>query len=194
MGGTQSGDGGFVEISGKYLVYDGNVDVSAPSGDLGTVLFDPINALVSIIGAGVDTATGAAATLGLVQFGDTPAAEPWDVTPDQLNLINGNIVLQATNDITIADAVNISDVAASFVAQAGRNIVVNAGITTDGVIHLEADSPHSTGAEAADGVGTLTIAANLTSTNSNITLIANDFSFTAGTHRGWVRKRVLGAG
>ncbi|MDY6936641.1 MAG: CHAT domain-containing protein [Cyanobacteriota bacterium] len=42
--GTTS-DGGFVEISGKQrLVFRGSVDVSAPQGQLGTILFDPDNA------------------------------------------------------------------------------------------------------------------------------------------------------
>ncbi|OGA65086.1 MAG: hypothetical protein A3G83_06905, partial [Betaproteobacteria bacterium RIFCSPLOWO2_12_FULL_68_20] len=41
-GGTQSGDGGFVEISGKQsLLFAGSVNTSAPNGQTGTLLLDP---------------------------------------------------------------------------------------------------------------------------------------------------------
>lgn len=41
-GGSEAGDGGFVEVSGKQnLRFDGTVDVSASNGNLGTLLLDP---------------------------------------------------------------------------------------------------------------------------------------------------------
>jgi filamentous hemagglutinin family protein len=40
-GGSQSGDGGLVEISGGTLSFTGTVDVSAANGVLGTILLDP---------------------------------------------------------------------------------------------------------------------------------------------------------
>ena len=43
-GGNQSGNGGFVEISGaRNLAFDGMVDASALRGNSGTVLFDPLD-------------------------------------------------------------------------------------------------------------------------------------------------------
>ena len=43
-GGAQSGDGGFIEISGKEVLgFDGSVDTTATNGETGTVLFDPRN-------------------------------------------------------------------------------------------------------------------------------------------------------
>ncbi|NJL03288.1 MAG: hypothetical protein HC910_22975 [Spirulinaceae cyanobacterium SM2_1_0] len=46
-GGAASGDGGFVEISGKEsLAFDGRVDTSAPNGSSGTVLFDPRDIII----------------------------------------------------------------------------------------------------------------------------------------------------
>ncbi|GFZ90373.1 CHAT domain-containing protein [Okeania sp. KiyG1] len=43
-GGEFSGDGGFVEVSGKQrLIFDGSVNVSAASGNSGTILLDPEN-------------------------------------------------------------------------------------------------------------------------------------------------------
>ncbi|NEQ39602.1 MAG: filamentous hemagglutinin N-terminal domain-containing protein, partial [Okeania sp. SIO3I5] len=46
-GGDFSGDGGFVEVSGKQeLIFDGSVDVSAAFGNPGTILLDPENITV----------------------------------------------------------------------------------------------------------------------------------------------------
>lgn len=43
-GGAQSGDGGFVEVSGKQaLGFDGRVDINAKHGQSGTLLLDPEN-------------------------------------------------------------------------------------------------------------------------------------------------------
>ncbi|HTQ33521.1 MAG TPA: filamentous hemagglutinin N-terminal domain-containing protein, partial [Stellaceae bacterium] len=41
-GGAQGGDGGYVEVSGeRYLDYQGRVDLTAPTGSMGTLLLDP---------------------------------------------------------------------------------------------------------------------------------------------------------
>ncbi|MCZ6895187.1 MAG: filamentous hemagglutinin N-terminal domain-containing protein, partial [Gammaproteobacteria bacterium] len=46
-GGSESGDGGFVEVSGKAsLDFAGLVDTSAPNGEVGTLLLDPTNIIV----------------------------------------------------------------------------------------------------------------------------------------------------
>ncbi len=46
-GGSESGDGGYAEISGhKNLSFGGSVDASAPNGELGTVYFDPCTLLI----------------------------------------------------------------------------------------------------------------------------------------------------
>jgi large exoprotein involved in heme utilization and adhesion len=47
-GGAQSGDGGFVEVSGKhYLNYAGLTDLRAPHGRAGTLLLDPNDILIT---------------------------------------------------------------------------------------------------------------------------------------------------
>ncbi|MEJ2123175.1 MAG: hypothetical protein P8Z76_21325, partial [Alphaproteobacteria bacterium] len=93
------------------------------------------------------------------QFAD--AGTNVTIDPATLDAANATVILQATNDITISDAVDLSDTTgAGFVAQAGNDIIVNASITTDaGVIHLEADSPHSGG--AYDGSGQVKINAQI---------------------------------
>ena len=46
-GGSNSGNGGFVEVSGKEnLIFRGEVDTSAPQGDFGTLLLDPENIII----------------------------------------------------------------------------------------------------------------------------------------------------
>ncbi|NET62833.1 MAG: hypothetical protein F6K47_44120, partial [Symploca sp. SIO2E6] len=43
-GGSESGDGGFVEVSGKeQLIFEGQVDTGSDTGNIGTLLLDPVN-------------------------------------------------------------------------------------------------------------------------------------------------------
>lgn len=46
-GGNPSGNGGFVEVSGKLLGFTGTFDVSAPFGNTGTLLLDPFDFIVT---------------------------------------------------------------------------------------------------------------------------------------------------
>jgi filamentous hemagglutinin family protein len=88
QGGAQSGDGGFVEISGKnYLEFAARVDTTAPSGATGTLLLDPTTTTIS-----------AAPTSG----GTCPPAGPCFVlvgTPATANVNVGDLVgaLSSTN-------------------------------------------------------------------------------------------------
>ena len=57
-GGTESGNGGFVEVSGKqFLDYQGFVDTRAPFGTTGTLLLDPTNIEVVAFGGETNTLT-----------------------------------------------------------------------------------------------------------------------------------------
>ena len=50
-GGAQSGNGGFVEVSGKQnLMFDGGVDVQAPAGAAGQLLLDPASVVIGTDG------------------------------------------------------------------------------------------------------------------------------------------------
>lgn len=52
-GGAESGDGGFIETSGRYLDADGaRVDASAPAGRAGVWLLDPYNVTISAAATG----------------------------------------------------------------------------------------------------------------------------------------------
>ncbi|AFY39952.1 filamentous hemagglutinin family outer membrane protein [[Leptolyngbya] sp. PCC 7376] len=59
QGGNNSGNGGFVEVSGKRSLYfDGEVDTRAFNGQPGSLLLDPINITISVVApAGFNTLT-----------------------------------------------------------------------------------------------------------------------------------------
>lgn len=122
-GGAKSGDGGFVEVSGKQnLGYTGDVDTSAVNGDYGTLLLDPTNITIAD--------GGSAALTAVDNFADAGATTSVDAAT-----INGaatNVVLQATNDITFSEAINITTQSIGLTAQAGGNITVGTSITTNG--------------------------------------------------------------
>ncbi len=163
-GGSQSGDGGFIEVSSKNaLDFAAKVNASAPNGTPGTLLLDPDNINVAT------TASGAAVS-AVDAFTDPGALQTID--PGTLDAAGTTVVLQATNDITVSNAVNLTTAGAGFFAQAGNNITVNATITTNGGdIHLEADSPHSP-AGGGDGSGQVQIVAAV-STRGTSGLVAD---------------------
>ncbi len=87
-GGSESGDGGFVEVSGEHFVLAGNVDTSAANGAPGTLLIDPL-----------DVAIADGTNLGAL---DTVYEE--DIESD--SQAGTNVLVEAENSITVQ---NISD-------------------------------------------------------------------------------------
>ncbi|WP_421655239.1 CHAT domain-containing protein [Leptothermofonsia sp. ETS-13] len=139
-GGALSGDGGFVEVSGKQdLVYQGFADVSAPAGNPGTLLLDPTN--ITIVAGAYGYGTGDTALPDIFST-DFPGAS---ITVSEGALEGfgyGNIILEATNDITVASladgVLNLfnsssvtfradadGDGAGSFIMGAGYGLVAN---------------------------------------------------------------------
>ncbi|NEQ75446.1 MAG: CHAT domain-containing protein [Okeania sp. SIO2C9] len=114
-GGDFSGDGGFVEISGKeQLIFDGNVNVSAAFGEAGTILFDPKNIIIGVSENSNEL---------------TEQNEDDNVTFSvaEIEEIEGEITLQADNDITVNEPIEATD---AIELKAGRNININADIDT----------------------------------------------------------------
>lgn len=99
-GGVQGGDGGFAEVSGKqHLVFNGHADLSAPQGALGTLLLDPENILIT----DDDTGSNDMDVLdGEILADDAPGTTS-TISEAVLETLfsSTNIVLEATNDITI---------------------------------------------------------------------------------------------
>ena len=101
-GGSQAGNGGFVEISSKgQLAYQGLVDATAPTGALGTVLFDPANITI-VAGNGYGSADGLLPTIFSTAF----TGATLTISQNALQNTVGDIILQATNNITIQPLVN----------------------------------------------------------------------------------------
>ncbi len=182
-GGALGGNGGFVEVSGKNLLdFDARVNVGAPLGLAGTLLLDPQDITIS----NTVTTNNADVADGSILFGDGLATSNWTISDEALEALTGNIVLQATRDITVnnnlSGGLNLVNQGSGerVVLQAGRDITIGSPITTAGAaIFLEADSVHSTSG-GANGVGTLTINAAVTSNGGRITLIGGGNSILGG--------------
>jgi filamentous hemagglutinin family protein len=102
-GGAQSGDGGFVEVSGKSLSFDGSVDVTAAAGKAGQLLLDPDVVLIGAVGT-----DDAQLDDGQILAGDGGAGTTFQIsTTKLLQLLNGgNVTIAATNAIAVNQAVD----------------------------------------------------------------------------------------
>ncbi|MDO8298752.1 filamentous hemagglutinin N-terminal domain-containing protein [Lacisediminimonas sp.] len=105
-GGAISGDGGFVETSAPHVVIGAGstVDARAPNGKTGQWLLDPVNWTVATLGGD-----------------ETPA----NVT---LSLALANRLIDATNDITIANDITWTS-AQRLTLDAGHDVLLNATLT-----------------------------------------------------------------
>ncbi|MBE9115715.1 filamentous hemagglutinin N-terminal domain-containing protein [Lusitaniella coriacea LEGE 07157] len=166
-GGSNSGDGGFVEVSGlQSLDFTGSVDTLAPNGNAGTLLLDPTNITVQN-GVGTFTNLNQVDAFGDIDIG----ANTIDVA--LINMATANVILQATNDININAAINIAtaDVGLTAIAQNG-NITATENITTvaggNGSVTLAAGNNITV--QGIDAGGAIA----LTSTNANVIIGANN--------------------
>jgi filamentous hemagglutinin family protein len=122
-GGPQGGDGGFVEVSGERgFRVTGAIDVSAPAGRSGEVLFDPAN--LTIRSTSGDEDPPADISDGILGFGETLTLAY--VTPAQVAAFTGNLTLQATNNITVQEAVTKPSGNLTLQTAEGGTIDVNA--------------------------------------------------------------------
>ncbi|GAB4300657.1 MAG: hypothetical protein Fur0025_40430 [Oscillatoriaceae cyanobacterium] len=99
---TGTENGGFVEVSGKQnLTFSGNVDLSSANGQTGTLLLDPENI---IIVSGSGAADDSQLSDNQILFGDDPGAT-YTISERALENLSGdaNVILEATNNITIED-------------------------------------------------------------------------------------------
>ncbi len=127
-GGVVSGDGGFVEISGKQgLVLGGNIDTSATNGQYGTLLLDPTDITIH------DQADGAQPNDGLLpDLSDTTqGVGTFDIGELALEGLanNSNLVLEATNNIIVND---LADNVLAFAIDSSGSISMAADTDSDG--------------------------------------------------------------
>ena len=126
-GGLISGNGGFVEVSGKEnLLFQGKVNTTALNGLAGTLLLDPNNIIIS----SAASSGGVAAQLvgGTISFANF-AGTDININDADLRGIAGNIILQATNNITLDNTAFLFNAAANSISfQANNNIFINVPI------------------------------------------------------------------
>jgi filamentous hemagglutinin family protein len=127
-GGSVTGNGGFVEVSGKEnLLFQGKVDTTAFNGIAGTLLLDPQDITIS----GVLSSSGVVVPQFLLGTNPTipfafSSGNNLDIQDSDLRGVAGNVVLQATNNITIDNTTNFNNTqATSLTFQAGNNININ---------------------------------------------------------------------
>ena len=156
-GGELGGNGGFVELSGKEnLGFAGTVNALAPFGSAGMLLLDPRNITIAAAG-GVPYNPGVNNLFGN-NLGATTI-----ITPASINGQLANVVLQANNDITVTNAIAMTNAGVGITMQAGRSIAVNANVsTTNGNISLTANDSAATAADRLAGTGNITMGAGTT--------------------------------
>jgi filamentous hemagglutinin family protein len=108
QGGSNSGDGGFIEVSGhRFLTIQGETQVSAPNGAVGTVLLDP-DFITIIAGDGGTLNARFMGNSGNI-FSDDPDVGANTLSASQLEAMgaDANIVLQANNGIRLDTSLNL---------------------------------------------------------------------------------------
>ncbi|HEY9836733.1 MAG TPA: hypothetical protein V6D27_07525, partial [Vampirovibrionales bacterium] len=157
-----SQNGGFVEISGQeFLDFQGTVNTLAPYGTSGILLLDPTN--IEVVSSTENTAN----LSDVDAFADPDLGEPTAIAVDLINNATTNVILQATENITLNTPIAIQTPGVGLTAEAGNSIAVYGSIQTNqGDITLTANR---------SGNGGLFIDSNaiLSSGGGNITLTSN---------------------
>lgn len=191
-GGTQSGNGGFVEISGReQLAFHGSVDLSAANGNLGNLLLDPENIVVVAVGGLNDTELGD----GRVLFSDPGTT--FTLSETALESVVGDVLLEATNNITINPGVTLNftgNGAIAFTADADRNAIGNFVMNTESILNTNGQPLTITAADVQlsgtalidAGVGNVTFRPSTTAltigiggSGLNNCIVACDFTLNA---------------
>ncbi len=109
-GGAAEGDGGFAELSSNGLLLDeGSIDLRAPAGRAGTLLYDPQDIVLQggtadgsdLPDIAQDRVAGDSGTLGSILFADVgTGATPFSIFESEIEGSDANLVLEARNSIT----------------------------------------------------------------------------------------------
>lgn len=126
-GGALGGNGGFAEVSGKRnLEFAGSADLTAPRGDNGFLLLDPLDIIVA--------ANGGQLPVVVDQFADFQS-NVVTISPAGLNSVGGNVILDADRHIYFNTATAFTG--SSLTARAGNatpggSIYLNQALSTSG--------------------------------------------------------------
>jgi CHAT domain-containing protein len=192
-GGANSGNGGFVEISGKEnLVFEGKADVSSPFGTNGTILFDPANITI-VAGTGFsdeqlnsDVPVGDLAGQILVE---DDLRSDFQIGALTLASLTGNILLEATDNITVAPGVSLS-----FSFASGRSVTFTADADSNGIGSFAMDTSQSITTQGRNL--TISGASITTGTIQSGLSVGNGGSvtLTSTVSNGWIRTQDISTG
>ncbi|MEW6290746.1 MAG: filamentous hemagglutinin N-terminal domain-containing protein, partial [Thermodesulfobacteriota bacterium] len=177
-GGSVSGDGGFVEVSGKeWLSFNGYVSLAALSGEAGNLLLDPDDIIVDEEGEG--ELLDGVNTDNVYAFSEGVGTKT--IAPGKLTEIMDDgtpVTLQANNDITVNTAIDASGSTkegGGLTLQAGDDVILNAGITTkNGTVSITANAAGAT-PTVKDDKGII----DMRNTNVSITTGSADITLSA---------------
>ncbi|MEM9505694.1 MAG: filamentous hemagglutinin N-terminal domain-containing protein, partial [Cyanobacteria bacterium P01_E01_bin.43] len=197
QGGHDSGNGGFVEVSGRQaLDFTGTVNTQAVNGLVGQLLLDPANIVIA------DAPPAGAITVGLGDgvFADRLYAATED--PGQTSHLTPATVeaLLATNDLTLV-ADNAIAVLSNVAANSDNDLTLNAGaigvigavLRQSGGGSIILETPQTPGNGVAVGLGVVDTSPLPGSTNAggNIQITTHDL---AVLNNGFVSASTQGAG
>jgi filamentous hemagglutinin family protein len=193
-GGANSGNGGFVEVSGKQnLDFDGLVDMGAAAGQSGQLLLDPDSVVI-----GTDRTNNSELDDGRILDRDDMGTFLISADKVVTMLNSGNVLIAANQKIDVNSAVNASSNTNTHDLELNAPTVnLNAGMTLKGGLSINSTSALNIatganlnlgGAFSQTGGGVVSSGGNITTTNDNISISGNvtmpgtgNLAFDAGT-------------
>ncbi len=174
-GGVNSGDGGFVEVSGKELLnFNGTVDAGADNGEAGSLLLDPKNISVSS-----DTETDGLTTNALAYATNNTGDSI--INPSTITAVTDTgtaVTLQASNDITIVDGIimnNGGGNGGTLNLEAGRSVAVQGTIYTDnGDVNITINDSDAEGANRDAGAAEFSNQAIINAGTGTVSITGNN--------------------
>ena len=127
-GGLNSGNGGFVEVSGKQsLDFQGIADLRSQTGNDGTLLLDPTDIIISNA-----PNTGSMTFAGNIFSDPTTTSSNLNITTLQNQLALGNVTVSTASGLNGAGNITLSNPLAwtsgnSLTLAADNNIIINSG-------------------------------------------------------------------
>lgn len=203
QGGSLSGNGGFIEISGKsHLEFNGQFSLSAPQGESGTILFDPDNIRIVSDGTPAEVATESLLFPNVSavdnDFGTLTlhanTLESWDGDDNIILQANTNIEIDlggnneltfqpGTGSITFMADANDNFIGSFFMSGAGDLLKtsgrdINVSGTTVTLQSIDANS--ATGAGDVNLTAPLLTSIEGSLTAENITVRSNELNLNGG--------------
>jgi filamentous hemagglutinin family protein len=192
-GGNDSGNGGFVEVSGKNnLIFRGNVDVMADKGQAGNLLLDPVN--ITIVDQPNPAPDDGELNDNTILFPDG-ILDDFTISKGKLESLSGNVTLEATNNITIDDLASDNlglntgyGQTITFRADADGNGVGDFGMNPGDTIATGGGAITITGVNVNVGnINTLNFSNSLVTHGGDITIVTDGGNISTGDFRAWGR-------